>query len=558
MIRDSLPTDGRRLSRTAEWLSSALRRRVAIDRRALAAFRIALGTLLLVDLALRSRNLTEFYTDSGVLPREAFFADYANIYTIHALSGDAWFQWLLFLVAGAFAIALIVGYRTRLATFVSWLLLLSLHIRNPMILNGGDSLLRMLCFWAMFVPLGDRWSIDASRTDNDRSVVATIGTMALLLQVVLMYVTNAVHKVQGELWLEGEALPYIFGADQFTILLGNHLVEFPALLRVMTYAWLVLIVASPLLILATGVPRAALATAFVGMHLGMLVTLRIDLFPLIVVAGLVPFYPPIVWDGAERFGARLGNDGATSRLADRLGRRAPVASLPDTLPRVSDVTRAGVRSPFPRGAAAGRETFATVIPWFFLTLVVLSNAQAVDYAEVPDPADEVLDVTKSSQSWRMFAPDPLRTTRWYVAPGELENGTEVDALHDSQVELDRPHDVDETFETARWRKYLGNVRSAGNTNHHSYLANHLCTRWNATHETGLETVTIAYGYERHDPYDDTDSASTVELLEYECGGPLVQGDDEDSEGSGSDGPRITVEVTSNNETRSDDLPYDSR
>jgi len=49
-------------------LSAALRRRIRIDVRALAAFRVALGVVLLVDLALRARNLTAFYTDAGVLP----------------------------------------------------------------------------------------------------------------------------------------------------------------------------------------------------------------------------------------------------------------------------------------------------------------------------------------------------------------------------------------------------------------------------------------------------------------------------------------------------------
>jgi hypothetical protein len=41
----------------------------SIDVRALAALRISLGILILVDLWLRSEFLTEHYTDAGVLPR---------------------------------------------------------------------------------------------------------------------------------------------------------------------------------------------------------------------------------------------------------------------------------------------------------------------------------------------------------------------------------------------------------------------------------------------------------------------------------------------------------
>ncbi|MDY7080948.1 MAG: HTTM domain-containing protein, partial [Halobacteria archaeon] len=80
---------------------------------------------------------------------------------LHALSGDAWFQVLLFVVASVFALMLVVGYRTKVATVVSLVLLVSLHLRNPVILNGGDSLLRRLLFIGIFLPLGEQWSVDA-------------------------------------------------------------------------------------------------------------------------------------------------------------------------------------------------------------------------------------------------------------------------------------------------------------------------------------------------------------------------------------------------------------
>jgi hypothetical protein len=50
-----------RLSSALNRLSAALAARIAVDRRALAAFRIGLGLLLLADLVGRSRWLTAFY-----------------------------------------------------------------------------------------------------------------------------------------------------------------------------------------------------------------------------------------------------------------------------------------------------------------------------------------------------------------------------------------------------------------------------------------------------------------------------------------------------------------
>jgi len=115
-----------------------IRSRFDVDSRSLAAFRIALGIILLIDLVHRAGSMGLFYTDGGVYPVAAYEATYGQ-YTglsLHALSGDLWFQQLLFVVAALFAVAYILGYRTRLVGFVSLLLLLSLQARNPAVLNG--------------------------------------------------------------------------------------------------------------------------------------------------------------------------------------------------------------------------------------------------------------------------------------------------------------------------------------------------------------------------------------------------------------------------------------
>nr|WP_249361372.1 HTTM domain-containing protein [Haloterrigena sp. H1] len=482
-------------------------------------FRIALGLLLLTDLALRSRNLEAFYTDSGVLPRAALFSDYSNVYSLHAISGELWAIALLFVVAAVFAAAMTIGYRTRLATVCSWLLLLSLHARNPMVLNGGDTLLRVLLFWAMFLPLSERWAVDARRTDEPRATVSNVATMALLLQVTVMYVVNAIHKSRGEMWFNGEAVVYVFSLDyQFTFLLGDVLAGYPELLRVMTYVWAALLLSSPLLIGLTGRPRAALATAFAGMHLGMLVTMRIGIFPLVVVTALVPFYPPVVWDGVTALATRIGLTaplcGAMSRLRVILPKGPTIDGLPTAAPAPQQLLTVGV--------ARGRALFSTILPWLFLTLVLLSNAQAVGYTEVPEPGDAALEATETYQSWKMFAPEPLGTDGWFLAPAELENGSEVDALHRSAISWGPPSSHEDVYPTTRWRKYLANVWGGDNENHRSYLANHLCERWNDDHETDLERLDLYYMAQPSEPYNETEPVNSIKLQEYRCDGEFIQ------------------------------------
>jgi divalent metal cation (Fe/Co/Zn/Cd) transporter len=102
--------DGSRLAAVRETLAA----RFGVDTRALAAVRVAIGSILLVDLLLRVRYIEAFYTRGGVLPRAANAALYPTLssLSLHALSGAVWLQWALFAAAAVLAVLLVVGYRT--------------------------------------------------------------------------------------------------------------------------------------------------------------------------------------------------------------------------------------------------------------------------------------------------------------------------------------------------------------------------------------------------------------------------------------------------------------
>ena len=177
------------------------RRLFSIDLRSLAAFRMALGVLLLADLVMRAQDLSAHYTDWGVLPRDILSAHFLSPlrFSLHLVTGSFSGQVFIFLLAGVFALALLVGFCTPLVTCASWLLLLSVQARNPSVLNAGDALLHLLLFWGMFVPLGARYSLDSLiRRGADRSPLPTslssMGTAALLLQVCLVYWGTAALK----------------------------------------------------------------------------------------------------------------------------------------------------------------------------------------------------------------------------------------------------------------------------------------------------------------------------------------------------------------------------
>ena len=104
------------VARSGPEFKAMLGRLFGIDRRALAVLRIALGALVLADLAKRARLLEAHYSDAGVLPREAArrLTPDRSIFELYFLSGDAREIAKLFLVIHLlFAIAFIAAARRR-------------------------------------------------------------------------------------------------------------------------------------------------------------------------------------------------------------------------------------------------------------------------------------------------------------------------------------------------------------------------------------------------------------------------------------------------------------
>ncbi|WP_325064142.1 HTTM domain-containing protein [Halobacterium bonnevillei] len=493
---------------------TAVSRRLGVDARALAAFRAALAALVLADIFLRARFLTAFYTDAGVLPRSLLYEQYGALsrLSLHALSGAAWVQGLLFGLAVVTALSMLVGYRTTLATLLSGVLLTSLHYRNPLVLNSGDTLLRMLFLWGVFLPLGRRWSVDAlhaSTTEASggsgvdrtaRNRVVSVATAGVLLQVVVVYATNAVLKLRGDRWLSGDATRHVLELDMFTVRLGDVLAQYPTLLTAFDRLWLGMLVGSVLLVALTGWVRAAFAGLFAAVHLGMLASMQLGLFPLVSVAALVPFLPAAVWDELPGWRAIPGlRDRPVSRSVSALASGLPDVGLPD--------------SATIRAAARWKRRVLPPLLAVLLVGVLAWNAATVGIVAVPDaaPVDDSPD-----PRWGMFAPTPAATDYWVVAPGTLDSGDSVDAFRGGEVTWTEPPDVARSYPSARWRKYVSNLRSAQDDSVAGGFADYLCTR----HESEDPMVSVSvFVVEQPVRGENTASTERVELAATNCSSP---------------------------------------
>jgi len=470
---------GELLSRARSGGARLFRAHFGIDARSLAAFRIGLGGVVLVGTLLRATNLRAFYSEGGVLPRSVLADLYpaAESLSVHALVGSVEAQAVLFAVAALAAICVIVGYRTRLATVLSLVLVLSVQGRNPLVLNGGDILLRHLLFWGVLLPLDERWAVDATRrSGSGRDRVASLATAGILLQVLVVYGVNAVLKHRSDVWQDGTATAYIFHLDQYTVLLGDALAEVPVLLSVGGRLWFWLLTGSWLLVVLRGWPRAAMVAAFVGAHLTMAATMSLDVFPVVSIVALLPFVPAVVWEAVD------------GRAASRLE-----ASRPDLGGAAAGGLRLPSRSsPLRRGwGDVARRYLVPAVAGLAILVMVGYNAGAVHEGGFgPTDGPDYLD---GDPHWNMFAPNPPQATNWNVVTGTLDSGARIDALRGGSVSPDRPPDEPSAFLSARWRKYFEDVRTPGRTDVLGpHLADYICDRWDANHETTLASITITH------------------------------------------------------------------
>jgi len=278
-----------------------------IDLRTLALFRVALATLLIVYVINRLANVEAFFTDWGVLPRSALLlTDAGARFSLYLINGQLWSAVLLLLATLACAVALWLGYRTRQMTVALFVLVISLVNRNPMITIGGDSLLACLLFWAMFLPLSARWSIDAALAINrppaDNRYVSW-ATAAILLQVLSVYFFSAILKNAPDWWPDGSAVYYTMQLERYASPLGRYLLDYPRLMQGLSYFVYFLELLGPVLALSPVLQRPlrfVVMLCLMGMHAGFVVFMEIGHFPFVSLTSLTLLLGGWWWDWAAR------------------------------------------------------------------------------------------------------------------------------------------------------------------------------------------------------------------------------------------------------------------
>ncbi|MEE3329836.1 MAG: HTTM domain-containing protein [Myxococcota bacterium] len=424
-----------------------LRELFAIDIRSLAVVRMGLATMIVVDLLDRGRHIAEFYTDAGIAPRSLIDKIDPVALSYHMLGSSYGFEAALFAAAGVFAVMLFVGYRTRVASVVSWLLLASLQNRNHLVNLGGDAELERVLFWCLFLPLGACWSLDArreGRREPPGTAVCSVASAAVLLQVAFMYLFSGLAK-SGPAWTSDFDAIYLALHNDFMVTeWGTWFRQFEGLLGGMTPVVLtfeliaIFFFFSPF---ATGPLRCLMILAVWSFHFGLASMIRLSTFPFVSAVCVLVYLPRWFWD---RLDARRG---------------VPVEPGVRVIETPSKLLQAGI--------AAG-----------LLYTAVLLTSQVTARFDMPAPLFQMGHALQFNHDWGLYAPEPTPySMRRQVVAGLADRTGVANLLAEDGGENWR--DVQAIHDSERFRTYLKNWVTPRFHDDVSVYGQWLCEQWNA-------------------------------------------------------------------------------
>jgi len=467
----------------------------AIDPRSLAVFRIGIGLVLLYDLVDRMFDFEAMVLDGGILSVADAQMHDSSAWSLYFLSSADWFQMLLFGLTVVSCVMVLVGCFTRLATVCTWILVVSLQARMPLILNSGDAWLRMMLFWAMFLPLGRVWSIDAKRAGRRlaeavRSPVFSIASAAVLVQIAVIYFFAGLAKWNDD-WLSGNAMYYVFDQLIFLRPLGKQLLDYPLILRILCYSTLAFEIATPLLLFVpfgTKYLRIGLVLLVYAFHLGIELTLNVGHFSYIAFASWTLFLPALFWNSSLL--AKVLPRQKRKKTKAKSGEASAATTMPVRLAKWSVAVFCAVCLVF---------TLAWNVSW----IIGEKAGQGLR-----DTTEVIATTTKLSQRWKMFG-KPFSIDPWYVYRARLKDGSIVDLVRNGDPPSDqRPTTTTPAFWNHRWKKLhhqmaMERIRDPKRQNdpgYHQHLkridrftrqvAEYFCRKWNEEHGDDKQVVKL--------------------------------------------------------------------
>jgi hypothetical protein len=261
----------------------------------LAVFRIAFGLVVLGWAVSLTGDLEAFYSKHGIQPLHPTDQGLGVWGLLNSFdSYPAAVALCLALVVSSLCV--VVGYRTRLATFVVFCGLLSFERRVPSVFNSGDGLLRILALFLMLAPAGASLSVDRWRTARDRfwefPARAPWALRLIQIQLSAVYLGSVWEKLHGAPWTHGTAVSYSMQIADFQRFGVPDLLTHSMLFSSVMSYWTLAVELMIGILVWNRTARPLVLALGVGLHLGIDLTLRIGFFSAAVLTAYLVFLSP--------------------------------------------------------------------------------------------------------------------------------------------------------------------------------------------------------------------------------------------------------------------------
>jgi hypothetical protein len=260
-----------------------------IDARQYAALRIAFGSLSVIYFVQLLPYVEAQFSGSGWL---------GDIQQIAIQNGGSWSLFFLradghaatlayaIVISGIItAFLMMIGWQSRLATCITWLVWVSLWNRNPLLLDGDDAVLKVMCFYLMLSPCGNCWSVDAYSCSKPQTV--TIWPLRLVqFQIALIYFVSGWVKFHSPEWLDGTIMQYVLIHPQYSRWNGWVMIYKPMMTGLLAgLAWFIRWweLLFPLLLLNTNTRKLSILIGIL-FHVSLLLTMNLRWFAIIMLA----------------------------------------------------------------------------------------------------------------------------------------------------------------------------------------------------------------------------------------------------------------------------------
>jgi len=405
----------------------------SIDYRSLALFRIGLGLVMLYCAASFAAVADLFLVPGGALSAEGMrdFHEGSWGWSVNWLSDAAWFQSAILLLTAASAACLIVGWHTRIATIVGWVLITSIINQASPTVGGGDVLLNLLLFWAMFLPLGARWSLDARRSTLPKETsLLSVATAAVLLQMAIMYLFTGFSKC-NDVWYSGAALDIGLSNDRLARPLGHLLAGYPWLTSMLTRGTLVAELILPFTLFSPwkfNWCRSVSLLILIAFHIGIESTMVVMLFSYASLVGLLVFIPTAWWETVTlkklqgALDELFGTQSALPQPQLKKGRKKQ---------RAKHRRAEGLSIKRRLGQSA---IIACLLYVFFYNVLV--EFASPEFKRSVGAYQRFGELLALKQYWNMFA-DPSHLCHDVACVARLRDGTRIDLLRDNAKASDR-------------------------------------------------------------------------------------------------------------------------